>query len=186
VYAFLGTDSTRAGHMVKSQMKWVEPLPSVLPSSKCWQYSMTHSWFPTDIEGLIVSFYRTNYALSQDPDEGMEIVDDAVSFVKNTMSSLKSDSSGLFTVCSPLSYLVSLSEHVFLDFCIKQDLSSKCHAHVSTAWISCHEECSPPAERHTMDFLHHWTLARRLPSDSRCNRDWPRDREVRPIQSSLS
>lgn len=53
-----------------------------------------------------VSFHRTNYTLSQDPDEGMGIVDDAVSFVKNTMSSLKSDSSGLFTVYSPLSHLV--------------------------------------------------------------------------------
>ena len=94
--------------MVKSQMKWVESLPSVLPSSKCLQYNLTHSWFSTDIEGMNVSFYRTNYTLSQDPDQGMGIVDDAVSFVKNTMSSLKSDSSGLFTVCSPLSYLTYL------------------------------------------------------------------------------
>ena len=122
--------------------------------------------------------------MSQDPDEGMEIVDDAVSFVKNTMSSLKSDSSGLFTVCSPLNYAVSLSEHVFLDFCIKQDLSSKCHAHMHS--LDELKGALFPAERHTMDFLHHWTLARRLPSNSRCNRDWPRDREVRPIQSSLS
>ena len=42
--------------------------------------------------------FRTNYTLSKDPDESMGIVDDAVSFVTSTMSKLKSDSSGFFTV----------------------------------------------------------------------------------------
>ena len=42
--------------------------------------------------------FRTNYTLSKDPDESMGIVDDAVSFVKGTMSKLKSDSGGFFTV----------------------------------------------------------------------------------------
>ncbi|CAK0757234.1 hypothetical protein CVIRNUC_002523 [Coccomyxa viridis] len=60
VFGFLGTNSSRAGHMVKGQMK-------------------------------------TNYTLSKDPDESMGIVDDAVAFVKGTMSKLKSDSGGFFT-----------------------------------------------------------------------------------------
>ena len=42
--------------------------------------------------------FRTNYTLTKDPDESMGIVDDAVAFVKGTMSKLKSDSGGFFTV----------------------------------------------------------------------------------------
>jgi hypothetical protein len=61
----------------------------------------THSWLQAYNEVMDIALYRTNYTLSKDPDEGMGIVDDAVSFVKNSMSSLKSDSSGLFTVSSP-------------------------------------------------------------------------------------
>ena len=63
----------------------------------CRQFEIKHLFGPASASNHMRAF-RTNYTLSKDPDERMGIVDDAVSFVKGTMSKLKSDSSGFFTV----------------------------------------------------------------------------------------
>ena len=63
----------------------------------CLQSEINHLFGLASAHSHICAF-RTNYTLSKDPDEGMGIVDDAVAFVKGTMSKLKSDSGGFFTV----------------------------------------------------------------------------------------
>ena len=65
--------------------------------AECLQSELKHLFWPASADKHMCAF-RTNYTLSKDPDESMGIVDDAVSFVKGTMSKLKSDSGGFFTV----------------------------------------------------------------------------------------
>ena len=65
--------------------------------AECLQSEIKHLFGPASANNHMCAF-RTNYTLSKDPDERMGIVDDAVSFVKGTMSKLKSDSGGFFTV----------------------------------------------------------------------------------------